>query len=133
MLRRHMTHFRYDTAVELQLLNELYALVRVRFNLFSATAKAIGWRPNKHGKKTRIYDQPRTPYQRVLASGILTDAKTSELANLFSNTNPADLTRRIITIRTRLFSFANDKSNAVTADVSRENPVAVREHPSRAC
>jgi hypothetical protein len=62
---------------ELKLLNALYALVRVRLNLFTATTKASGWRSNKHGKKTRIYDKPRTPYQRVTDfSGILTGAGT---------------------------------------------------------
>lgn len=44
VVRRHAFHYRYDTSAELRLLNELYALVRVRFNLFTATAKAIGYR-----------------------------------------------------------------------------------------
>jgi hypothetical protein len=61
VVRRHAFHYRYDTALEMQLLNELYPLVRVRLNMFTATTKAIGWRSNKHGKKTRIYDKPRTP------------------------------------------------------------------------
>ena len=51
MVRRHAFHYRYDTAAELKLLNALYALVRVRLNLFTATTKAIGWRSNKHGKR----------------------------------------------------------------------------------
>lgn len=65
VVRRHAFHYRYDTAVELQLLNQLYPLVRIRLNMFTATTKAIGWRSNRNGKKTRVYDKPRTPYQRV--------------------------------------------------------------------
>lgn len=119
VVRRHAFHYRYDTTVELQLLNELYWLVRVRLNMFTATTKAIGWRSNQHGKKTRVYDKPRTPYQRVLDSGILTSEKAAELAHLFETTNPAELTRQITTIQTRLIRLAKDKTEALTAGVSR--------------
>ena len=132
VVRRHAFHYRYDTAVEMQLLNELYALVRVRLNLFIATTKAIGWRSNKHGKNTRLYDKPRTPYQRVLDSGVLSDVKTAELAALFATTNPADLTRKITTIQTRLIALAKDKTNAVTANISRAKPAEARDQLSRA-
>ena len=98
IVRRHAFHYRYDTALELQLLNELYALVRIRFNMFTATKKAIGWRENRNGHKTRIYDKPRTPYQRVIDAAVLTPAKSAELTALFNATNPADLTRGITDI-----------------------------------
>jgi hypothetical protein len=119
VVRRHAFHYRYDTAAELTLLNALYALVRVRLNLFTATTKAVGWRSNKHGKKTRIYDKPRTPYQRVTDSGILTGAKTAELAELMEITNPADLTRGITTIQTQLIALAAAKTRALEASSTR--------------
>lgn len=68
VVRRHAFHYCYDTAAELGLLNTLYALVIVGLNLFTATTKAIDRRSNKHGKKIRIYDKPRTPYHRVIDS-----------------------------------------------------------------
>lgn len=37
VVRRHAFHYRYDTAEELKLLNTLWALVRVRLNLFTTT------------------------------------------------------------------------------------------------
>jgi len=119
VVRRHAFHYRYDTVLEMQLLNELYQLVRVRLNLFTATTKAIDWRSNKHGKKTRVYDKPRTPYQRAIDSGILTVEKAAEFAALFEATNPAELIRKIITIQTRLIALAKDKTAAITASVSR--------------
>jgi hypothetical protein len=42
----------------LRLLNEFYPLVRLRLNIFTATTKAVGWRPNKHGKNTGVNDTP---------------------------------------------------------------------------
>lgn len=97
-MRRHAFHYRYDTALELQLLDELYALVRIRFNMFTATKKAIGWRENRDGHKTRVYE-PRTPYQRVTDAAVLTPAKAAELQALFNSTNPADPTRGITDIQ----------------------------------
>ena len=132
VVRRHAFYYRYDTALELQLLNELYQLVRLRLNLFTATTKAIGWRSNKHGKKTRVYDKPRTPYQRVLDSGILTAKKAAELATVFEATNPAELTRQITAIQTRLIALATDKTTAITANVSRAKPDGARDQLSRA-
>jgi hypothetical protein len=69
--RRHTFHYRYDTAAEIRLPNAHYAVVRVRLNVFTATTKAVGWVSNKHRKKTRIYEKPRTPDQRVIDSGSL--------------------------------------------------------------
>lgn len=119
VVRRHAFHYRYDTTAELKLLNALYALVRVRLNLFTATTKAVGWRSNKHGKKTRIYDKPRTPYHRVIDSGILTETKAAELAQLMKATNPADLTRGITKIQTQLIALAAAKTRALEASSTR--------------
>jgi hypothetical protein len=132
VVRRHAFHYRYDTAAELKLLNALYALVRVRLNLFTATTKAIGWRSNKHGKKTRIYDKPRTPYHRVIDSGILTEAKAAELAALMEITNPADLTRGITQIQTQLIALAAAKTRALEASSTRAQIAEARTTLSRA-
>lgn len=132
VVRRHAFHYRYDTALELQLLNELYLLVRVRLNLFTATTKAVGWRSNKHGKKTRVYDTPRTPYQRALDSRILTETKATELAGLFDPTNPTDLTRQITVIQTGLIRLAADKTDAIGAKIARAKPNEAHEQLSRA-
>jgi hypothetical protein len=131
VVRRHAFHYRYDTAAELRLLNTLYALVRARLNLFTATINAIGWRSNKHGKKTRIYDKPRTPYRRVIDSGILTEAKAAELAELMDKTNPADLTRGITTVQTQLIALAAAKTRALEASSTRAQMDEAREVISR--
>ncbi len=87
--------------------------------MFTATTKAIGWRSNKHGKKTRIYDKPRTPYQRVIDSAIMTAGKAAEFDALFNDTNSAELTRKIISIQTRLITLAKSKTDTLTSEISR--------------
>jgi hypothetical protein len=131
-VRHHAFHYRYDTALEQQLLDELYPLVRVRLNLFTTTTKAIDWRLNKHGKKTRVYDKPRTPYLRVIDSGAMTAEKAAEFATLFEATNPVELTRHITAIQNRLINLAKDKTNVITASVSRAKIDEARDRLSRA-
>ncbi|MFT4156715.1 MAG: transposase family protein [Microbacterium sp.] len=132
IVRRHAFHYRYDTTTELRLLNELYDLVRIRFNMFTATIKAIDWRVNRNGKATRVYDAPRTPYQRVVDSGILSEQKRAELDTVFDTTNPADLTRRIVDIQTRLINLAAAKTDVLNQTVSRAKPDEARDNHSRA-
>ena|GEM_PF-6089868 len=50
---------------------------------------------------------------------MITAGKAGELAALFEDTNPADLTRKFTVIQTRLIALAKDKTGAVTASVSR--------------
>jgi hypothetical protein len=132
VVRRHAFHYRYDTTEERELLNELYALVRIRLNLFTATTKAIGYRSNRNGHNVRVYDKPRTPYQRVLDTGVLADASATNLAATFAATNPADLTRSIIRIQTRLIDLARAKTSALTPTISRAKTDEARTPLSRA-
>lgn len=131
-VRRHAFHYRYDTVVELQLLNELHLLVRVRLNMFTATTKALDWPSNKHGKKTWVYDKPRTPYQWVLDSGVMAPERAVGLARVFDERNPADRTRQITAIQTRLIALAKDKTEAITANDSRAKIDEAPEQISRA-
>ncbi len=93
VVRRLSVHYRYDTAEELDLLNEMYSHARLRFNLFTPTKKAIGWKESPTGRRIRVYDKPQTPHQRVLDSSVLTQTQAAELAALKKATNPAELTR----------------------------------------
>lgn len=115
-----------DTDNEGEFIN--HALVQVRWNLFTATSKATGWRSNKNGKNTRVYDKPRTPYQRVLDTGIMTADTAARYAALFEAANPAEVTRQITRIQTRLIALARDK----TAALSRANSHEAPDHISRA-
>ena len=70
-------------------------------------------------KKTRVYDKPRTPHQRVLDTGVMTAETAAAFAEPFENTDLAALTRQITRIQTRLIDLAKDKTNATTTTISR--------------
>jgi hypothetical protein len=43
----------------------------------------------------KVYDTARTPYQRLLESGVLTEAKQQELAAMYHGLNPVLLLKQI--------------------------------------
>ncbi len=65
-VRRHAFRFRYETDTEMGLLNELWDPVMERKNHLLPCVKAVAWTQTAAGRKKRIYDKPKTPYQRLL-------------------------------------------------------------------
>jgi hypothetical protein len=50
----------------------------------------------RHGAKVyKLYDTARTPHQRLLQSGALTEAKRAELATIYHGLNPVLLLKQI--------------------------------------
>ncbi len=110
IVRKSAFRYRYDTPEELTLLNELWGYVNLRKNFFLPTKKANGWRTTRAGRNTRTYDEPKTPYQRVVDSGVLTEEQAGRLQALYARTNPAELTRNINRIQQSLIASAKDKT-----------------------
>jgi hypothetical protein len=92
--RRFLGYARYDTEEESVIIKEILKLVEVYVNFFMPSKKLI--EKQRIGNKTKkIYDTARTPYQRLLLSGILKDDKKRELQKLYDSLNPMDLRRKI--------------------------------------
>ncbi len=105
-VRRHAFRYRYETEHELRLLNELHALVMKRKNHLLPCVKATGWTHTTSGRKKRVYDKPRTPYQRLLDAGVLDQRTAERLAEEHAKLNPAAITRRITRIQQQLIDLA---------------------------
>lgn len=89
----HVRHWfgyeRHDNAAVAPLLNELAAgELRQFVNLFSPSMKLESKEPTAAGKQRRVYDDPRTPFERVLASGQVSEEKKAELKKLKAGLNP---------------------------------------------
>lgn len=115
VVRKHAFYWRYDTAEELELLNELWRLVSLRLNFFTPTKKAIGYTTTAAGRRKRIYDKPASPWQRLQTSGVLDSQHLSVVAARIEGINPADLTRQINAIQLQLLDLAKDKTEALIA------------------
>lgn len=105
-MRRHAFRYRYETEHEMALLNELWNLVMARKNHLLPCVKAVSWTHTKAGRTKRVYDKPRTPYQRLLASHILDDKTHIRLEREHAKLNPASITRKINNIQQQLIDLA---------------------------
>ena len=115
IVRRHAFHYRYELP-ELDLLNELWELVRVKANLFTPSKKPVARESTRDGRPRRVYDKPRTPWERLKefdeqdraagGPGYIPDDKREELERTLATVNPAELVRRIHDIQDRLEDMA---------------------------
>lgn len=89
----HVRHWfgyeRHDNPEVAALINDLASgELRQFLNLFSPSMKLKGKTKSPEGKERRQYDEPVTPYARVLASAQVSEAKKAELRKLKAQSNP---------------------------------------------
>ena len=105
VVRRLIGYDRYNSRAALEALNRVYVLTRLYVNFFQPVMKLV--RKTRHGAKVRkVYDTAQTPYQRLLKTGVLTEAKRQELAATYYHLNPVTLLRQINENLERLWDMA---------------------------
>jgi hypothetical protein len=82
VVRRAVGYYRYDTSAQLELLNRLYALLHYYNNFFLPVVK-LKEKVRIGSKVKRVYDDPQTPYARVLASPHISEADKAELREAY--------------------------------------------------
>ena len=98
IVRRAVGHGRYVGTKTLENLNELYALIRLRTNFFLPSMKLL--EKQRVGSRVRKkYDEPKTPYQRVLESALVKKSVKKALREQYESVNLAELNRRIGTVQ----------------------------------
>jgi hypothetical protein len=94
IVRRVIGRDRYSSKQAYETLNRIYNLLRLYVNYFQPTMKLVS--KTRHGARVyRVYDKAETPYQRVLNSGAVTEAKKAELYATYSLLNPVKLLKQI--------------------------------------
>lgn len=93
-VRRSVGYDRYNSKAALAALGRLYSLLRLQLNFLRPVRKLIG-KERRGSRVHKTYDEPKTPYQRLLESGVLDDATASRLKEQFLAINPAELQRKI--------------------------------------
>ncbi len=110
LVRKYGFYYRYDTAAEHAVLNRLWALVNDRLNYLTPTKKPIGFGTDRHGRRTRLYDDPATPLDRLLAATVLAPNQVADLVAYRDSLNPAAIARQIADLQTVLLTLAKDKT-----------------------
>ncbi len=94
LVRRLVGHDRYTSRAAMERLNLVYSVLRHYANFFQPTMKLVS--KSRNGARVhKVYDTARTPYQRLLESGVLTEAKQAELAAIYRGLNPMLLLRQL--------------------------------------
>jgi transposase InsO family protein len=130
-VRRAVGYYRYDTARELDLLNELWPLQSILDNLFLAQQKLLT--KTRHGAKvTKTYDQGATPYTRLARDhpDALNPHDRAALDARLAQTNPADLRRRISAIQATLIDLARRRGKVQQRPKTNATYLSKRKMPS---
>jgi hypothetical protein len=110
LVRKYGFYYRYDTEEERHVLGRLWPLVNDRLNYLTPTKKPIGFGTDRNGRRTRVYDKPSTPLERLLAAKVLSPAQQAELIAYRDQLNPAAIARQIAELQTVLLKLAKDKT-----------------------
>jgi len=118
VVRRLIGYDRYNSKAALEALNRVYDLTRLYVNFFQPVMKLVS--KTRHGAKVhRVYDRARTPYQRLLEAGVLTESKRQELTAVYHSLNPVLLLKQINQNLESLWNLAEQKQRkAKTYEVS---------------
>lgn len=90
VVRHTVGYDRLETVDELELLKSIYEDLRLYVNFFQPVQKLVG-KEQVIGKIIKRYDQPATPFRRVLASDLISPDIKANLINLFVHLNPVTL------------------------------------------
>jgi len=94
IVRRAVGYLRYDTDEELKIMNKLYDVLDLYINFFLPSMK-LKEKTRIGSRVTKRYDQPKTPYQRIVESDAVSGEVKDTLMRTYENLNPFLLKRNI--------------------------------------
>ena len=94
VIRRAIGYGRYDTQRQVNQLNALYAVYRLYVNHFLPVQKLVA-KVRKGSKVKKVYDDPKTPYQRVLDSPQVSAKAKCNLRAIHAKLDIVELKRQI--------------------------------------
>jgi Integrase core domain len=109
VVRTVVGYYRYDTAVELLLLNEIWQLQSQLTNYFYPQQKLVS-KVRRGAKVSKKHDTATTPFHRAITHPTMTLERTVALKRTYSLINPAATQRQIQALTTQLFTLATSKA-----------------------
>ena len=102
-VRQWLGYDRFDNPAIVPLLNQLYTQEwRLFHNFFCPSVKLIS-KQRVASKTIKRYDSPKTPYQRIMASSLITDSTKDKLTEQMATLNPFRLRQAIEKKLKRIF------------------------------
>jgi len=114
VVRRAVGYYRYDTPPQQDLLNRLYAVMHFYVNFFLPVAKLL--EKSRQGSKViRRYDEPQTPYARVLASPHVLEEHKAVLRETYALLDLVYLRQQIDRLQDQLLDSVSRPSTSCLA------------------
>ncbi|WP_009882860.1 hypothetical protein [Brevibacterium aurantiacum] len=110
VVRRYGFYYRYDTDLERRALNRLWHLDNDRVNYLMPTIKPTGYGSTRNGRRKRVYDAPRTPFDRLLDAGVLSPKQVKDMTAYRDSLNPAKIAAEIARVQDRLLVLSSKKT-----------------------
>jgi len=115
-VRKILGYLRYDTFAELSIINDLYrGHLRLYKNFFQPVMKLVS-KERIGGSVKRKYATPKTPYQRLMESGQISEQNRKQLETVYLNLNPAQLKRSIDAKLDKLYQTYEEKGESRQVD-----------------
>ena len=133
VIRTVVGYYRYDTASELLLLNEIWQLQSQLTNYFHPQQKLVS-KVRAGAKVSRKHDTAATPFHRAIDHPSMTVDRIVALKRTYSLINPAATQRQIQALTAQLFTLVTSKAtDDVSAPITkRARSREATKHPSRA-
>jgi len=101
VVRRAVGFYRYDTPEQLELLDRLYAVMHFYVNFFLPVMK-LEEKTRMGSKVKKTYDDPQTPYARVLNSPDVAEEQKAQLRETYALLNLVQLRQQIDNLQSLL-------------------------------
>lgn len=109
VVRKYVGYERYDCQEAVDVMNDLYGVLRLYINFFQSTFKLQGKKKQPNGRYKRIYDTPKAPYKRVLERADIDQKIKDRLASQYQSLNPKVLRDRIRVLTRKLERTQRDQ------------------------
>jgi hypothetical protein len=108
IVRRTVGYDRYEGQTAWKRLGAVHQRSRLLVNFFQPSMKIID-KQRDGAKVKKTYDEPKTPYQRVLACQHISDEDKQALTNTYNTLNPAEISRKLADAQRALRQLAVGK------------------------
>ena len=108
VVRKTVGYMRHDSSKELEILNRLYCYLRLYNNYFLPSMK-LSQKTRIGSKVVKRYEEPKTPYQRLLESPSIDRRVKQRLRVEYDKLNPAQLKREIMCLQQLLWKAVRNK------------------------
>lgn len=127
VVRRLVGYDRFACHAAHTQLQRVYDLTRLYLNFFQPLRKLM--RKQRSGTKVhKQYDVAQTPYQRLVAAGVLSATQQEELERLYQRLNPVQLRHQLDMALAALWALAvpppASQASVLVADFLRQQPLA---------